>query len=287
MANILITGANGQLGSELKELSSNYNDNFYFVSKNELDISNSSILEQFIINNKINTIINTAAYTAVDKAEDEKDLAYLINHKSVEEIAKICAKHNVYLIHISTDYVFDGTKHTPYKVDEKTNPLGVYGRSKELAEQAILNTPNLNASIIRTSWVYSFYGKNFLKTMLNLFKTKDSLGVVSDQIGSPTYAKDLAGFILSKQTKFKSGINIYHYSNEGVCSWYDFAYFINELSGNKCKISPIKTSEYPTKATRPSYSVLDKDKIKKEFEIGISHWSEGVKDCLKRLGELK
>lgn len=287
MPNVLITGANGQLGSELKELSSNYDDNFYFVSKNELDISNSSALEQFIIKNKINTIINTAAYTAVDKAEDEKDLAYLINHKSVEEMAKICAKYNVYLIHISTDYVFDGTNYTPYKVDEKTNPLGVYGRSKELAEQVILNTPNLNASIIRTSWVYSFYGKNFLKTMLNLFKTKDSLGVVSDQIGSPTYAKDLADFILSKQTKFKSGVNIYHYSNEGVCSWYDFAYFINELSGNKCKIGPIKTSEYPTKATRPSYSVLDKDKIKKEFEIGISHWSDGVKDCLKRLGELK
>lgn len=287
MANILITGANGQLGSELKELSCNYNDNFYFTNKNELDISNSSILKYFITHNKISTIINTAAYTAVDKAEDEKDLAYLINHKSVEEMAKICAKHNVYLIHISTDYVFDGINHTPHKPDSKTNPLGVYGRSKELAEQAILNTPNLNASIIRTSWVYSFYGKNFLKTMLSLFKTKDSLGIVSDQIGSPTYAKDLADFILSKHTKFKSGVNIYHYSNEGVCSWYDFAYFINELSGNKCKINPIKTSEYPTKATRPSYSVLDKDRIKKEFEIGISHWNEGVKDCLKRLGELK
>lgn len=286
MPNILVTGASGQLGSELKELSKEYPYRFIFVSKNELDISDYEALEKFILTNLVDCVINCAAYTAVDKAEKEKELADKINHVAVKNLAILSDKLGLKLVHISTDYVFDGKNFKPYTEEDTTSPQSVYGKTKLDGERAIIKINPRNSIIIRTSWVYSYYGSNFVKTMLKLGKTKESLNVVYDQVGTPTYAKDLAKAILEIIPKIKNEkVEIYNFSNEGVLSWYDFAKEIMKMSKIDCKIEPIETFEYPTPAQRPHYSLLNKAKIKKEFGINIPYWKDGLDDCLKRLGE--
>jgi dTDP-4-dehydrorhamnose reductase len=288
--NILVTGSNGQLGSEIKDLSRGDNYNFYFTDKEELDISKKENIENFVNNKNIDLIINCAAYTAVDKAENERELADLINHKAVEYLAEICKEKDIPLIHISTDYVFDGKNYRPYVENDKVNPQGFYGLTKLKGEEAFKES-GAKGIIIRTSWVYSSYGKNFVKTMLNLSKIKDSLGVISDQIGTPTYARDLAKDILEIINNHLEKIEekkaeIYHFSNEGVCSWYDFAKAIFEIKNINIKVNPIETKDYPTPAKRPHYSVLNKSKIKKEFDIKISYWRDSLKECLKRINDV-
>jgi dTDP-4-dehydrorhamnose reductase len=286
MPNILVTGASGQLGSELKELSKEYPYRFIFASKNELDISDYEALEKFILTNLVDCVINCAAYTAVDKAEKEKELADKINHVAVKNLAILSDKLGLKLVHISTDYVFDGKNFKPYTEEDTTSPQSVYGKTKLDGERAIIKINPRNSIIIRTSWVYSYYGNNFVKTMLKLGKTKESLNVVYDQVGTPTYAKDLAKAILRIIPKIKNEkVEIYNFSNEGVLSWYDFAKEIMKMSKTDCKIEPIETFEYPMPAQRPHYSLLNKAKIKKEFGINIPYWKDGLDDCLKRLGE--
>lgn len=271
---ILITGANGQLGTELQNLL----PQAIATDANILDITDFAAVSDFVKENKIDTIINCAAYTAVDKAEDDVDLAYKINVIGAENLAKTSCK----LIHISTDYVFDGTGHQPYLPEDKTNPVSVYGRTKAEGEMKVLQNSSL-AIIIRTAWLYSSYGNNFVKTMRRLGVEKESINVVSDQIGTPTYAGDLAQAIVKILPQINhSNCGIYHYTNEGVCSWYDFAYKIMNLSGIDCKVNPIKSAEYPTKAKRPFYSVLDKEKIKKVFDIEIPYWMESLVKCLNQ-----
>jgi len=286
--NILVTGANGQLGSEIKVLSKNYPYHFFFTDKDKLDITKKEEIEKFIKENDIDLIINCAAYTAVDKAEEEKGLTDLINHQAVKYLAEISKENDITLIHISTDYVFDGKNYKPYKEDDKTNPQGIYGLTKLKGEEAFINS-NARGIIIRTSWVYSSFGNNFVKTMLRL-KDRKELSVVFDQIGTPTYARDLAKAILEiidknyeKLNNFKA--EIFHYSNEGICSWYDFAKAIFDIKDINIKINPIETKEYPTPAKRPHYSVLNKSKIKKEFNIEIPYWRESLKKCLKEINE--
>lgn len=284
--NILITGSNGQLGSEIKELSKQFAYNFFFTDKDELDITNKNDIENYIIQNNINTIINCAAYTAVDKAESDEQTADLVNRKAVKKLSKISLENNIKLIHISTDYVFDGKAYKPYCEEYQTNPQSVYGKTKLLGELEMIKINPKNSIIIRTSWVYSYYGANFVKTMLRLGKEKDSLGVIFDQVGTPTYAKDLARTILCILPQIQnSKVSIYNYSNEGVLSWYDFAKEIMKMAKLDCKINPIETKEYPTPAKRPHYSLLNKSKIKSTFNIDIPYWKDGLDDCLKRLGE--
>ena len=286
--NILVTGANGQLGSEIKVLSKNYPYHFFFTDKDKLDITKKEEIEKFVKEKDIDLIINCAAYTAVDKAEEEKELADLINHKAVKYLANVSKENDITLIHISTDYVFDGKNYKPYKEDDKTSPQGIYGLTKLKGEEAFINL-GARGIIIRTSWVYSTFGHNFVKTMLRL-KDRKELGVVFDQIGTPTYARDLAKAILEIIDKNYEKLNdfkteIFHYSNEGVCSWYDFAKAIFEIKDIDIKINPIETKEYPTPAKRPHYSVLNKSKIKKEFNIEIPYWRESLKKCLKEINE--
>jgi dTDP-4-dehydrorhamnose reductase len=288
MNNILVTGSNGQLGSELRELSSNYQYNCFFTSRDEFDVSNENELKNFIESNNINTIINCAAYTAVDKAEEEKELANLINRKAVKKLAKISKESNIKLIHISTDYVFDGKAFKPYCEEFQTNPNSVYGSSKLDGENVMININPYNSIIIRTSWVYSSFGNNFVKTMIKLGKSKDELGVIFDQVGTPTYARDLAKTILDILPNIKNEkVEIYNYSNEGVLSWYDFAKEIMKMTKIDCKINPIETFQYPTPAKRPHYSLLNKSKIKKEFNITIPYWKDSLDECLKVMGERK
>jgi len=289
--NILVTGSSGQLGSEIKDIVLSDGNllmkhNFYFTKKDMLDITDKDDVEEFCIKNKITHIVNCAAYTAVDKAEDEKDLADSINHLSVENLAKISKKYNISFIHISTDYVFDGKSYLPYKECIKTNPNGIYGQTKLDGEKAIQRINPKNSIIIRTSWVYSSFGNNFVKTMLRLAKEKDSLNVIYDQVGTPTYARDLAKTILNIIFKIENdNVEIYHYSNEGVLSWYDFAKEIMKMAKLSCKIEPIETTDYITKAKRPYYSVLNKSKIKKEFNLVVPYWKDGLKECLEVLNE--
>jgi len=288
--NILVTGANGQLGKELQVLMRNKQNsiqhNFFFTDRNELDITDKKSIENFLTKKEISTIINCAAYTAVDKAEEERELADLINHKAVEILANSAKEHEIPLLHISTDYVFNGTSCKPYKETDHTNPQNIYGATKLKGEEAFQNS-GAKGMIIRTSWVYSPFGQNFVKTMLRLAKSKKELRIIYDQIGSPTYAKDLAKTILQIMqnptfTTLKS-VEVYHYSNEGLCSWYDFAKAIFELKNIGIKVLPIETKEYPTSAKRPNYSVLSKKKIKKDFDIEIPYWRDSLKDCLQRL----
>jgi len=274
---ILITGGNGQLGTEISKLL----PDAIVTSKKDLDVTNEKAIIDFVKLYNIDTIINCAAYTAVDCAEENVEIATKVNTDAPLYLAKSGAKK---IIHISTDYVFDGKSYKPYSTDDKPNPLSIYGKTKLMGEKAICENANIYA-IIRTAWLYSPYGKNFLKTMKKLGETKESINVVCDQIGSPTFAGDLAEIIVNniipQLTKDNSGI--YHFTNEGVCSWYDFSIEIMEKFGlKKCKIIPIKSSGYPSKATRPFYSVLDKSKIKKTFRIGISHWKQGLEKCLKQ-----
>ena len=286
--NILVTGSNGQLGSEIKELSGNYEYNFYYTTKDELDITDKDSIRSFVILYNINTIINCAGYTAVDKAETEQDLANKINHLAVKNLAQISQKNNIKLIHISTDYIFDGKNYKPYKEDDITNPNSVYGQTKLDGENALVDINPLNSIIIRTSWVYSSFGNNFVKTMLKLGKQKDELGVIYDQVGTPTYAYDLAKTILDIIPHLENKtVEIYNFSNEGVLSWYDFAKEIMKMAKIDCKINPIETSQYPTPAIRPHYSVLNKSNIKQKFKIEIPYWKDSLDKCLRILGERK
>jgi dTDP-4-dehydrorhamnose reductase len=284
--NILVTGSNGQVGSEIKELSPSYPYNFFFTDRETLDITNEEAIKNFIQENNINTIINCAAYTAVDKAESDEQTADLVNRKAVKKLAKISLLNNIKLIHISTDYVFDGKAYKPYCEEFQTNPASVYGKTKLDGELEMQRINPTNSIIIRTSWVYSSFGANFVKTMLRLGKEKESIGVIFDQVGTPTYAAYLAQTILDIIPKIENHkVEIYNYSNEGVLSWYDFAKEIMKMAKLPCQINPIETKEYPTPAKRPHYSLLNKAKIKSTFGIEIPYWKDGLDDCLKRLGE--
>jgi dTDP-4-dehydrorhamnose reductase len=274
---ILVTGANGQVGSEIRTLVENgaYGDRqFFFTDRESLDITDRKVLESFIEREDIDTVINCAAYTAVDKAEEDSTSAYHINRDAVAYLAEIAKQKGIRLVHISTDYVFDGMHHKPLKEDDTTSPQGVYAKSKHEGEEAILKIVPPGAVIIRTSWVYNGAGQNFVNTMLRLGKERDILNVVSDQIGTPTYAKDLARTILNildQEKGFEEHVSLYHYSNEGVCSWYDFAKAIFEIEGVDCHVNPIPTEAYPTPAKRPLYSVLDKTKIKQAYGLEIPY----------------
>ncbi|MDN5064581.1 dTDP-4-dehydrorhamnose reductase [Aliarcobacter butzleri] len=286
--NILVTGSKGQLGSEIKGLSSNYSYNFFFTDRLNIDITNKDNIKDFCQTNNINVIINCAAYTAVDKAESDTENADLVNRKAVKKLAIVSSELNIKLIHISTDYVFDGRNFKPYKEEFQTSPQGVYGKTKLEGELELININPKNSLIIRTSWVYSYYGNNFVKTMLRLGKEKDSLGVVFDQIGTPTYALHLAKIILDIIPQIENEkVEIVNFSNEGVVSWYDFAKEIMKMAKIDCKINPIESFQYPTPAVRPHFSVLNKAKIKAMFNVEIPYWKDGLDDCLKRLGERK
>jgi len=285
---VLITGSNGQLGSEIKDLTSDY-ENLQCVFRDlpELDICDTETLNTFVKDKKINAVINCAAYTAVDKAEEDLDTASKVNAKGVLNLVNALKKVDGKLIHISTDYVFDGNHSQPYKESDPVSPIGVYGETKRAGELAVLNS-NIDAIVIRTSWLYSAYGNNFIKTMLRLGNVKESIQVIYDQIGTPTYAKDLAKTcldILSNAgfTNISKKGKIYHYSNEGVTSWYDFARAIMEISNIDCKVIPIETKDYPTQAVRPLYSVLDKSKITSDFKVTIPHWRDSLTNCIKKI----
>lgn len=286
--NILVTGSNGQLGSEIKELTKDYSYSFFFTTRDDIDITSKDSIKEFCQINNINVIINCAAYTAVDKAETDEINADLVNRKAVKKLAIVSSELNIKLIHISTDYVFDGKNFKPYVEEFQTNPQSVYGKTKLDGENELLNINPLNSIIIRTSWVYSYYGNNFVKTMLKLGKEKEVLGVIFDQVGTPTYAAHLAKTILNIIPQIKNDkVEIYNYSNEGVLSWYDFAKEIMKMAKLNCKINPIETYQYPTPAKRPHFSLLNKSKIKQKFNIEIPYWKDGLEDCLKRLGERK
>ncbi len=286
MSNILVTGANGQLGSEIKSLAKSYHDSFTFTNKESLDISDKEAIMIAIQKNNIDTIINCAAYTAVDKAETDEYNADKINAQGTKNLAQIAKEKGLKLIHISTDYVFDGKNYKPYEEDDKTNPNGIYGKTKLAGEKAIEEIAPANTIMIRTSWVYSSYGNNFVKTMLNLGKTKEKLTVINDQVGTPTYAKDLAKAILDIVPQLSNDKpKIYHYSNEGVLSWYDFAKEIMRMAKLDCKIEPIATKDYPTPATRPHFSLLNKAKIKAEFGVDVPFWKDSLDACLREMGE--
>ncbi len=285
---ILVTGAQGQMGSELRQLSDLHSDfTFTFISRIELDLSNSEAIQTWFVDKTFDVIINCAAYTAVDKAQAEPDLARAINSTAVETLARIAKDLNCALIHISTDYVFNGKNYQPYNETDLTDPQGIYGQTKLEGEQAMLAINPAKSVIIRTSWVYSQFGNNFVKTMLRLGKEREELGVIYDQIGSPTSARDLALAILTiiqhPKLETLTATEIYHFSNEGVCSWYDFAKAIFELSAFTCRVKPIETKDYPTPATRPHYSLLNKAKIKNTFDLTIPYWKDSLIDCLSLL----
>ncbi len=282
---ILVTGANGQLGQSFRALAATFPQyNFLFTSKLELAIENTVQVENFFSANTINFCINCAAYTAVDKAETEKETAFLINATAAGNLAAVCKQYGTQFIHISTDYVFDGTGTAPYKETEAVNPVSVYGHSKFNGEELVLQN-NHQAIIIRTSWVYSPYGNNFVKTMLRLMSQKESINVVNDQQGCPTYAADLAEAIMQIICKpvLNNHIAIYNYCNHGATTWFDFALAIKELIKNNCIVNPIPTEQYPTPAKRPQYSVLDTALIENTFGINIPHWQHSLILCLKKI----
>lgn len=281
--NILVTGCNGQLGSEMQLLEKeNPQHTFFNTDVEELDITDQDAIEKFVAYNGIDGIVNCAAYTAVDKAEANEELCTRLNAEAPAYLAAAVGRRGGWMIQISTDYVFDGTKHTPYTEDDDTCPNSVYGKTKLVGE---LNVQKLceNSMIIRTAWLYSTFGNNFVKTMIRLGKEKPELGVIFDQIGTPTYARDLALAIFAAVNK---GIvpGVYHFSNEGVISWYDFTKAIHRIAGiNTCHVRPLHTAEYPTPAKRPHYSVLDKTKIKNTFGIEVPYWEESLRECIEKL----
>ena len=305
-AKILVTGANGQLGMALQELAPAYPlFEFIFTTRAQFSLDDFDAINNFIAQHQPQYFINCAAYTAVDKAESEKDLAYKINAEAAAIIAKACQENDVQLIHISTDYVFNGMGSTPYKEEDATDPVNFYGASKLEGEKKVMQF-NPDAIIIRTAWVYSEFGKNFVKTMLRLMADKDQINVVNDQTGTPTYAADLAEAILKIISTVESSSphlpagqagslltthhspltthpGIYHFSNEGHISWYDFAVAIKEISGSACKVIPVSTSQYPTAARRPVYSVLDKTKIQQTFGVPLRDWKKSLAGCLQKL----
>jgi len=280
---ILVTGSNGQLGSELKELALSFPQfQFLFFDRGQLPVNDKIKVEDVIAQHRPDYLINCAAYTAVDKAESERELANEINGTAVGILASICKKYGTKFIHVSTDYVFNGNASKPLKETNSVDPVNAYGASKLLGEQLALQN-NPESIIIRTSWVYSFYGKNFVKTMMRLMKEKESIGVVNDQIGSPTYAADLAEAILQiiSSGQWKGGI--YNFSNEGIISWFDFANEIKRLIDSSCVVSPLTTEQFPTPAKRPKYSVLDKTKIRQTFSIQLKDWKESLEVCVGKL----
>lgn len=281
--NILITGCNGQLGNEIQLLQAQYAQHTWFnTDVNELDITDKAAIERFVEENEIGGIVNCAAYTAVDKAESDPQLARKLNADAPTFLAEVVGKRGGWMVQVSTDYVFNGTKHTPYMETDEPCPNSVYGQTKLEGEQAVSKLCP-NAMIIRTAWLYSEFGNNFVKTMIRLGRERKQLGVIFDQVGTPTYAHDLATAIMTAIDKgIKPGV--YHFSNEGVTSWYDFTKSIHRLAGiNTCQVSPLHTAEYPTPACRPAYSVLDKTKIKDVYGIEIPHWEESLAKCIAKL----
>ncbi len=281
--NILVTGANGQLGNEMQVLArENLQHTYFFMDVQELDICDEQAVYAYVSEHKIDIIVNCAAYTAVDKAEDNVELCDKLNNIAPGYLARAAQANGAAMIQVSTDYVFDGTAHIPYTEEEPTCPASVYGSTKLAGEQNVMDHCE-KAMVIRTAWLYSIYGNNFVKTMIRLGQERDSLGVIFDQIGTPTYANDLAQAIFAAINK---GVvrGIYHFSDEGVCSWYDFTIAIHRLAGiASCKVKPLHTADYPAKAPRPHYSVLDKTKIKDTFGIEIPHWEESLKRCINQL----
>tara|TARA_R110002074_G_C12549322_1_gene666435 strand:- start:3246 stop:4133 length:888 start_codon:yes stop_codon:yes gene_type:complete len=283
---ILITGANGQLGRSIDAIAANYPQyDLVFARREQLDLNSTNNITEYFKQNKFDVIINCAAYTAVDKAESEPELADTINHLAVKQLTSVARQQQAKLIHISTDYVFNGQQHRPYVETDPVDPQSVYGASKLAGEQAVMHEMATNALIIRTSWVYSEFGNNFVKIMLKLGGERDALSVIYDQIGTPTFAHDLAETIMSivasepfNQTSFNT--QLFHFSNEGVCSWYDFAKAIFDQSHIQCDVSPIETKDYPTPAKRPAYSLLNKAKIKGTFGLTIPYWKDSLKKCL-------
>lgn len=281
--NILITGCNGQLGNEIQLLQAQYAQHTWLnTDVNELDITDKTAIERFVEANEIDGIVNCAAYTAVDKAESDPQLARKLNADAPAFLAEAVAKRDGWMVQVSTDYVFNGTKHTPYVETDEPCPNSIYGQTKLEGEQAVSKLCT-NAMIIRTAWLYSEFGNNFVKTMIRLGREREQLGVIFDQVGTPTYAHDLATAIMTAIDKgIKPGV--YHFSNEGVTSWYDFTKSIHRLAGiNTCQVSPLHTAEYPTPACRPAYSVLDKTKIKAAYGIEIPHWEESLAKCIAKL----
>ena len=281
--NILVTGANGQLGNEMQVLArENLQHTYFFTDVQELDICDEQAVYAYVSEHKIDIIVNCAAYTAVDKAEDNVELCDKLNNIAPGYLARAAQANGAAMIQVSTDYVFDGTAHIPYTEEEPTCPASVYGSTKLAGEQNVMDHCE-KAMVIRTAWLYSIYGNNFVKTMIRLGQERDSLGVIFDQIGTPTYANDLAQAIFAAINK---GVvrGIYHFSDEGVCSWFDFTIAIHRLAGiASCKVKPLHTADYPAKAPRPHYSVLDKTKIKDTFGIEIPHWEESLKRCINQL----
>lgn len=280
---ILVSGKNGQLGHELNDLTGNYLQfEFHFFDRTELDIANTEHIIAAFEKFRPSYFINTAAYTAVDKAQAEQEQAYKINAEAVGNIAKACSQYNTKLLHVSTDYVFDGNGKKPYTEEDKTDPLNYYGYTKWMGEQLALQN-NRQTIVIRTSWVYSVYGNNFVKTMIRLMKERTDINVVADQVGSPTYAKDIAEAIMQiiSENNFQPGI--YHFSNDGTISWFDFATAIKQIKNFNCNVHPIPTSQYPTPAKRPAYSVMSKEKIQSVFHIQLKPWQHSLVACLEKL----
>ncbi|GAA3942940.1 dTDP-4-dehydrorhamnose reductase [Chitinophaga oryziterrae] len=287
MKNILITGANGQLGQAIKKVAAGFPAfNFVYTDYTELDITDTEAIDTIFATQEIHGCINCAAYTAVDKAESDEEMAFKLNFEAALNLADACANYNAQLIHISTDYVFDGKSNRPYTEEDEANPDSIYGSSKLRGEAAAIGT-NPATIVIRTSWLYSEFGMNFVKRMRELMQEKESLNVVFDQVGTPTYAVDLAQVILTVLSKVydvpASYGGVYHYSNEGVISWYDFAVAIKELTNAACTVLPVTSDKYPTAAKRPAYSVFNKQKIKDTFGLQIPYWRNSLQVCLKNL----
>ena len=284
MANILITGANGQLGSELRKIGFSALDEVCYTDRAELDLTDYKAVESFVRVKEIDTIINCAAYTAVDRAEEEPEIAAKINTEAVANLAKVARQEDCLLIHISTDYVFDGTATHPYTEKELPCPVSVYGKTKRAGEEAVLKSGCFYL-IIRTAWLYSEFGHNFVKTILQLAAERLEINVVNDQFGTPTYAGDLAAaivWIMENEEKIEHE-GIYHYTNGGSCSWYDFAVEIVRQSPLSCRINPVSTAEYPTKTQRPAYSVLDTAKIRNTFYVEVPDWKQALERCMKEI----
>jgi len=280
MQTILVTGCNGQLGSEM-QVAANRFPSFQYIYTDvaELDICDKNTLDSFVKENAVNIIVNCAAYTAVDKAEDDIELCYKINRDAVKNIGEVASENNLKVVHVSTDYVFDGTNYLPYTEDLPVCPATVYGKSKLEGEQALMESCG-QAVILRTAWLYSSFGNNFVKTMIKLGTERESLNVIFDQIGTPTYAADLADTILCLLSNETFVPGIYHYSDEGVCSWYDFTKTIHRIANVTCNVQPIETKDYPARTPRPHYSVLNKSKIKSTYNISIPHWEESLEKCI-------
>jgi dTDP-4-dehydrorhamnose reductase len=283
MNSVLITGAYGQLGASLKNICRDNSEcTCFFTDVDTLDICDKKQLYDFVKGNNISVIVNCAAYTAVDKAEDDRELCCKINRDAVRNIGEIATGNNAKVIHVSTDYVFDGQGNRPYSEEDETAPQSVYGHSKLDGEKALLSTCP-DTVIVRTAWLYSETGNNFVKTMLRLGRERDSVGVVNDQKSTPTYAGDLASAIKTVMEAARFVPGIYHYTNEGICTWYDFAKKIFEFSGLQCSVKPLRTEEYPTRATRPAYSVLDKTKIKQTYKIDIPAWEDSLTKMINKV----